>query len=144
MGFLLTYLSQESGCFALCYDYESPAQCTECLNTGVPKGLDSPMVILLRLELALAWLYLVPRAATTLGLIPHFPLSPNLPSIGRPATDCLLQHLRLQQHGLGRGALCVTRVLCAARALYAHIVFSCKIPISHVTSQSWLWVNIQL
>lgn len=85
-----------------------------CLNSVVPKGLDNPMSIVLRLQPAPAWVYLVPTAAALGhsgdkgGARPPFPSSLNLPCVGRPATHNLLRHLQPQQHSLGRGAPCVS------------------------------------
>lgn len=120
-----------------------------CLNSGVPKGLDNPTVILLRLEPASAWLYAVLTAAavgqssdksgdhSTLPFVPQ-PSRHGQTSHRQPPPAPAIAPARPGQ----RSSLRRTRVPYAARALCAHIAFSCKIPICPVTPQSWVWEKI--
>lgn len=121
-----------------------------CLNSGVPKGPDNPTVILLRLEPASAWLYTVLTAAasgqssdksgdhSTLSFVPQ-PSRHSQTSHRQPPPALAIAPARPGQ----RSSLHLARVPYAARALYAYIASSCKIPICPVTPQSWVWEKIQ-
>lgn len=117
-----------------------------CLNSEAPKGLDNPTVILLRLEPASAWLYPVLTAAAFGQSSDKAGDHSILSFVPQPARHGQTSHRQpppAPARPGQRSSLRLTRVPYAARALYAHIAFSCKIPISPVTPQSWVWEKIQ-
>lgn len=106
-----------------------------CLNSGVPKGLDNPMVILLRLETPSAWLYMVHlgTVVTKLGLVHPFLHPPTCPAwADQPPTassstwNCnstaWAEEFSVSHQGRWDPY--------TAGALYARIAFSCGTPIS--------------
>lgn len=107
------------------------------------------MSIVLRLQPAPAWLYLVPTAAALGhsgdkgGARPPFPSSLNLPRVGRPATHSLLRQLQPQQHSLGRGAPCVSPG--QVGPIYSSICpYSFQLQEPYMPRQPTVWKNIQI